>query len=146
MAAKAGKSPPMRHRFGLTLWRAARLVVLDPAGAKLVLFVVVAALAAIGVHVDPARPFHLAHMIDQILRVVSHIAAFRLVAVFQPRLAPRGLGDALRLRVFVVLLAVASLGGICFGFAGIVDHGRLLSGIARKRAGPDRRSSGRRRE
>src|SRR3546814_5711300 len=77
MAAKAGKSPPMRHRFGLTLWRAARLVVLDPAGAKLVLFVVVAALAAIGVHVDPARPFHLAHMIDQILRVVSHIAAFR---------------------------------------------------------------------
>src|SRR3546814_4314349 len=43
-------------------------------------------------------------------------------------------------------LAVASLGGICFGFAGIVDHGRLLSGIARKRAGPDRRSSGRRRE
>src|SRR3546814_10623976 len=64
----------------------------------LVLFVVVAALAAIGVHVDPARPFHLAHMIDQILRVVSHIAALRLVAVFQPRLAPRGLGDALRLR------------------------------------------------
>src|SRR3546814_15546917 len=95
--------------------------------------------------VDPARPFHLAHMIDQILRVVSLIAALRLVAVFQPRLAPRGLGDALRLRVFVVLLAVASLGGICFGFAGIVDHGRLLSGIARKRAGPDRRSSGRRR-
>src|SRR3546814_10313491 len=74
--------------------------------------------------VDPARPFHLAHMIDQILRVVSLIAALRLVAVFQPRLAPRGLGDALRLRVFVVLLAVASLGGICFGFAGIVDHGR----------------------
>src|SRR3546814_15243943 len=101
----------MRHRFGLTLWRAARLVVLDPAGAKLVLFVVVAALAAIGVHVDPARPFHLAHLIDQILRVVSPIAAFRLVAVFPPRLAPRGPGGALRLRVFVVLLSVGNLAG-----------------------------------
>src|SRR3546814_12087129 len=90
----------------------------------LVLFVVVAALAAIGVHVEPARPFHLAHMIDQILRVVSHIAALRLVAVFQPRLAPPGLGDALRLPGFVVLLAVASLGGICFGFEGVVANGR----------------------
>src|SRR3546814_17825782 len=111
MAAKAGKSPPMRHRFGLTLRRAARLVVLDPAGAKLVLFVVVAALAALGVHVDTARPFHLAHMIDQILRVVSPIPALRLVAVFQPLPPPRGRRLSLRLSLFVPLLPVSTPGG-----------------------------------
>src|SRR3546814_3682212 len=49
--------------------RAARFVVVDPAGAEFVLFIVVAALAAIGIHVDAARLFHLAHMVDQILHI-----------------------------------------------------------------------------
>src|SRR3546814_15156711 len=49
--------------------RAARFVVVDPAGAEFVLFIVVAAPAALGIHVDAARLFHLAHMVDQIMHI-----------------------------------------------------------------------------
>src|SRR3546814_9566218 len=99
---------PARRRFGACLsGRAARFLVVDPAGAEFILLVVVAAFAAIGVHVDAARPLHLAPMVDQILRIVARIDARLLVAVLQPRLAPRRLGDALRLRRLVILLAVA---------------------------------------
>lgn len=53
------------------------------------------------------------------------------VAVFLRTVAARGFGNALRLRVLVILLAIAGFGrfvglGICL--AAIVDHGRLLSG------------------
>src|SRR3546814_3116601 len=67
---------PARRRFGACLsGRAARFLVVDPAGAEFVLLVVVAAFAAIGVHVDAARPLHLAHMVDQILHIVAFVAA-----------------------------------------------------------------------
>src|SRR3990167_4442068 len=105
---------------------AAGLVILDPARTEFVVCVV-AAFAAISVHVNNARSSHLAHMVDKVLHIVALVAAGRLVAILLPTLFLCRLGDNLRLGVFVILFAIARFGRIGLGFAGVIDHGRLLS-------------------
>src|SRR3990167_3347759 len=106
---------------------AAGLVILDPARTEFVVCVVVAAFAAISVHVNNARSSHLAHMVDKVLHIVVLVAAGRLVAILLPTVTLCRRSDTLRLCVFVILFAIACFGGVGFGLAGVVDHGRLLS-------------------
>src|SRR5690606_5420347 len=109
----AAVAPRLATGRGLS-GRAARFVVFDTARAQFGLFVIVAALAAIGAHVDPARSLHLAHMVDQILGIVAFVARLRFPAVFERASAARGLGDGLSLRLLVLLLAVPRLGRFVF--------------------------------
>ncbi|MBW8297323.1 hypothetical protein [Sphingopyxis sp.] len=104
----------------MTSLRTSRPFVFVAARAELTWLVVIAAFAAICVHVDPTRAFHLMHVINDVLHVVGLIAGRWFFAVRQRVLAAGRFGDKLCLRVLVILCPIYPLRRV--SVFGIGDH------------------------